>query len=172
MTLADELKKLEELRWNGTLSDAEFAQAKAALLAKLEQSAEGAAGLGEQLAEIRYQNELARLDREWESEKEKYVLTGRHGVRYLPSIGMGWYTAGVGGIVSVCWVILAVGITSAMPDSGDFGVVRILFPLIGGLLPLGAVAFGLYIVRRAGAYNRALAAYKARRAALAPDDFR
>ena len=32
MSLAEEIKKLEDLRWNGTLTDEEFAAAKARLL--------------------------------------------------------------------------------------------------------------------------------------------
>jgi hypothetical protein len=42
MALADELRKLQDLRDAGTLSDAEFAQAKAAVLAN-PPSASGAA---------------------------------------------------------------------------------------------------------------------------------
>jgi hypothetical protein len=172
MSLADDLVKLEELRRTGALTEEEFATAKGNLLAGESPTNDAAERLGQQLAEVRYQNELARLDREWANEKEKYMLTGRYGLRYLPTAAMGWGTAVFGGAFGVFWVILAVAITSGMPDSGDFGVVRILFPVIGGLLPLGAVVFGIYIVRRAEAYNRALAAYQARRAAVKPEDFR
>src|SRR5205085_1477539 len=98
MSLADEIKKLEELRWNGTLTDDEFARAKASLLAAHGAPAEPAAAGGDaavagnlagQLAEVRYQNELARIDREWEAEKEQYAVTDRYGRRQLPTTGMG-----------------------------------------------------------------------------------
>ena len=94
MSLADELKKLEELRWNGTLTDEEFAQAKAVLLAALEEELEAPDAhanpkLAEHLAEVRYQNELTRIDREWEIEKEQYMITAKGGHRYIPTRGEG-----------------------------------------------------------------------------------
>ena len=62
MGLPDELLKLEQ-RWRqGTLSNAEFAQAKAALLA-----APYASTINNSAALLK-EAELARIDREWEME--------------------------------------------------------------------------------------------------------
>ena len=176
MSLADEIKKLEELRWNGTLTDAEFARAKAALLAKHEAPAEPAgapapAATGD-LAEIRYQNELARIDREWEMEREKYTVANKYGVRSVPTTTMGIAAAAVGGIFGIIWTIMAIAITSGAPDVGPFSVAKVIFPVIGVALTIAAIAYGIYCYNKAVAYNEAFAAYQARRAAVKSEDFR
>src|SRR5687768_11739867 len=90
MSIADELSKLEDLRRRGVLNESEFEKAKAAVLAG------GAAPAGDapvvehlsaQLAEVRYQNELARLDREWEIDREQYMITTKYGRRHVPTPG-------------------------------------------------------------------------------------
>src|SRR5262245_35284278 len=81
MGLADELQKLEELRQRGTLTEEEFVQAKQSLL-----SGAGDA-MSAHLDEIKYQNELARVDREWEIEREQYLITTRYGQRVVPEPG-------------------------------------------------------------------------------------
>ena len=178
MSLADDLVKLEELRRTGALTDREFDQAKAALLAGGGRPAADpvAANLGAQLAEVRYQNELARIDREWEVEKEQYMVADRYGRRHVPTTGVGYGSAVVGGLFGVLWTVMAVSITGGHPDAppgfGPPPIVRIVFPLFGVLFTVGAVCYGLHCVRKAEAYNRALAAYQARRAAVRPEDFR
>src|ERR671923_326531 len=90
MDLADELRKLQDLHASGALTDEEFAAAKARVLAG-EPAGTGPADEGvmrEQLDELRLQNEVARLDREWELERERYMVAGRYGYRYVPTRGM------------------------------------------------------------------------------------
>jgi hypothetical protein len=91
MSIADELTKLEELRRSGALSDVEFAKAKAALLSGSSGQTEQplAQHLSEQLAEVKHQNELARIDREWEIEQAQYLIVDRYGGRHIPTAGMG-----------------------------------------------------------------------------------
>src|SRR5579871_6392421 len=122
MSIADDLQKLEDLRCSGALSESEFAKAKAAVLA-------GAAPgnrppveqhLSDQLAQVRYQTELARIDREWQAEKEKYMVTDRFGRRTLPTPGVGIGMAVVGGVFGVLWTVMAVAITGSAPDVGAF----------------------------------------------------
>ncbi len=178
MSLAEELQKLEGLRWNGTLTDAEFAQAKAALLAKLAQPPElppnaAAAGkLGEQLAEVRYQNELERIDREWEMEKEQYTVAGQNGRREVPTAGAGIAAGVVIGVFGAFWTAMAVAITSGAPNVGPFALAKVFFPLFGVVFTAGGIWMGVHVYRKADAYNKAYAAYQQRRAAVNPDDFR
>src|SRR5262245_60186015 len=150
MSIADELQKLEQLRRSGALSDAEYAQAKAAVLAGTGSPGQQALGdhLSDQLAEVRYQNELARLDRAWEMEREKYMLTDRDGGRQLPTPGLGIGMAVVGGIFGVIWTVFAMSITSDAPDFGGFSMVKVLFPLFGVLFTLGAIGYGIYCMVR------------------------
>jgi hypothetical protein len=178
MSLAEEIKKLEELRWNGTLTDDEFARAKAALLARMDDAPESAkdgeasGNLAAHLAEVRYQNELARIDREWEIEKEKYMVTGKHGIRHIPTVAAGRGVSIIGGVFGLFWTLIAFSITSDAPDGGPFQFVRIFFPLFGIAFTGGAIWLGIHLARKAEEYNRALAAYQARRTAVKPEDFR
>src|SRR5437764_601090 len=133
MSIADELQKLEDLRRSGALSETEFARAKAAVLAGAAAPARPAVEqhLADQLGEVRYQNELARLDREWEAERERYMITDRYGRRYLPTPGMGIGMAIVGGVFGVLWTVMAVAITGSAPDVGAFSIAKAVFPLFG-----------------------------------------
>ena len=168
MSLADDLTKLEELRRTGALTEAEFAQAKKKLLAGDAAPAEGAVAdkLGEQLAEVRYQNELARIDREWAIEKEKYMVTGRYGRRYIPTPGEAVTGAVVIGVFGLIWTIMAFAITGNAPDEMPFSLVKVFFPLFGIAFTAFGVYTGIQAYGKAEAYNRAFAAYQKRRAAV------
>lgn len=174
MSIADELQKLEELRRGGSLTDEEFAQAKARVLAGSSSSPGEQAGqqLSEHLAEVRHQNELARVDREWEMERQKYFITDRYGRRHIPTSGMGIGIAAVGGIFGLLWTIMAISITGSGPADGPFGVARVVFPLFGVVLIVGAIGYGIYCYSRAQEYEKALAAYQSRRRAIGPEQFR
>jgi hypothetical protein len=171
MGLADELQKLEALRRSGTLSDAEFAQAKSALLAG-QPAAPIEHHLSEQLAEVRYQNELARIDREWATERESYYVTDRNGRRNIPTTGAGIATAVLGGGFGVFWTIMAFSIARSGPRFGDSGGPADFFPFIGIVITLVAIGYGIYCYSRALEYEQALARYKARRSQVSADQFR
>lgn len=171
MSLVDDLTKLEELRRNGALSEAEFAKAKAALLDGRAASSEQQIGehLAEQLAEVKYQNELAQIDREWEMERQQYLLRGRYGTTHVPTAGAGIGMAVVGGLFGVFWTIMAVAMTSDAPDFGAFSVAKVFFPLFGVVFTVAAIGFGIHAHSRAQKYEAAFAAYKARRARVKPE---
>jgi hypothetical protein len=173
MGLADELQKLEDLRSRGTLSDAEFGQAKAALLAGRADPAERPLGqhLSDQLAAVRDQNELARIDREWEIERQQYLVADRYGRRHVPTAGMGIGSAVVGGVFGVIWTVMAVAVTSAAPDFGPFAIVRVVFPLFGVVFVAAAIGWGVYCLSRARKYDAAFRLYQARRRQVAPESF-
>lgn len=80
MSISDELEKLAELRREGVLSDEEFEIAKQKVL-----HGESDTSANDQLEDIKNQNEIAQLDRQWEIEREKYVSYGEHGRRKVPS---------------------------------------------------------------------------------------
>jgi len=174
MSLADDLAKLEELRRTGALTETEFAKAKAAVLAGGAAPAGDVVAdkLGEQLSEVRYQNELNRIDREWEIEKEKYMVADKHGRRHIPTPGAGIATAAIGGVFGLFWTIMAFGITSGAPDEGPFQIAKVFFPLFGVVFTVGSIGYGVYVTQKANAYNEAFAAYQRRRAAVKPEDFR
>lgn len=171
MSLVDELAKLEELRRRGALSESEFTQAKAALLNGAPASSEPEMGghLAHQLAEVRYQNELAQIDREWQIERQQYLIRGQYGTAQVPTTGMGIGTAVVGGVFGVFWTIMAISITGGAPDFGGFSVVKVFFPLFGVVFTGAAIGYGMYAYSRTQKYEEAFAAYKARRARVKPE---
>jgi hypothetical protein len=114
--------------------------------------------LQDQLAEVRYQGELVRLDREWEIERQKHFITiGRSGGRELPSTRNGILHALFGSILGLTMTILAI------PSN---------FPFVGLIFLGGAMGSGVYQYCRARAYQKALLAYQSRRAAIHPEQFR
>jgi hypothetical protein len=165
MSLADDLNKLNELHFSGALSDAEFEQAKAALL----QGSPPAPHIGEQLNNVHYDNELARIDREWEMERQQYLVRTRYGVRTVPTAGMGIGMAIVAGVFGTLWTIMAIAITGAAPAFGPFAVAKVIFPLFGVFFILFGIGFGVYCYKMAQRYEEAFRAYQVRRQAVRPE---
>jgi len=146
MSISDELQKLEALLERGILTREEFQKAKERVLTE---SAVG--GPADQLEEIRAQNRVAQLDREWDLERETYMVNGKYG-RHLPSrVGNV-----VGGLLAVgfgiFWTIMAVSMEAPffMPI---FGVVFVTLGAVGSI-------HGFY---KAGLYQSAQASYQRRR---------
>lgn len=167
MSIADELRKLGELHRSGALTDEEFATAKARVLAGGGQG--GAAGsqeetLGEHLRELKRENELARLDREWQLERERYQMAGRYGSRYLPTkasgILMGVFTAGFG----ILWTVMA---SSTVGDLGGPGAI---FPLFGLVFVVFGIVVGIYTFSRASQFEEAQRRYQRRRTLIISGD--
>lgn len=170
VSLADELKKLEGLRWNGTLTDAEFERAKAALFSQLpnneQPTADDVSKLESELAELRAEKELERIDREWEAERQQFMVSDKNGHKSVPTVG-----GSVGGgivlaVFGVFWTALTLSMGSNAPNFGAFSIVKVAFPLIGVAMIIGAVAMGIVGAQKAAEYEKALAAYQARRAAV------
>jgi hypothetical protein len=165
MSIADELRKLEELRRSGALTDEEFAQAKARVLAGDPGPRPDDETLRNHLAELKLENELARLDREWQVERERYQMTGRGGYRYTPSrassVVMGLVVVGFG----ILWTITAASMAHGFPDGP-----AALFPLAGLLFILAGVVVSVFSFWRASQYEEALQRYQRRRARLLAGD--
>jgi hypothetical protein len=159
MSMADELRKLQDLRDAGTLTDEEFASAKARVLAGEPAERPGDSGVESHLEEIRHQNEVAQLDREWAMERDRYMMTGRYGYRYLPTPGM----SVLGGVVivgfGIIWTAMAAGIGAP-----------IFFPLFGVLFILLGIGVSVISFMKATQYEQARQRYQRRRANLLARD--
>jgi DNA-directed RNA polymerase subunit RPC12/RpoP len=129
----------------------------------VEQLAETTENLAAQVSKLTRQNEVEALDRQWEREKESYMVTNKHGAKHLPSRG-GATAAGVMVCVfGVIWTIMAVAITSGAPDVGPFQVAKFAFPAFG----VAFIIFGIFMAmnnyRKAQEYERAYRRYRQRR---------
>lgn len=150
MTIADEIEQLQALHAQGSLTDAEFAQAKSAVLT---QYAGASPEQHDDRDAIHFEHELARLDREWMMERETYMVTGRYGTRSLPSQGGSMVAAALIGSFGLFWTISAASM-------GAPGVV----PLFGVLFILFGVVTSVHSFLKAGAYKQAEQEYQRRRA--------
>ncbi|MBV9791723.1 MAG: SHOCT domain-containing protein, partial [Chloroflexi bacterium] len=89
MSIAEELEQLIALRVQGMLSEDEFNQAKHELLTRRSdrQLAPRSDALSKQEEYLRWQHELAQLERDWKREQEGYKVKerGPYGGRSLPT---------------------------------------------------------------------------------------
>ena len=101
---------------------------------------------------IELQNDLERLDREWESERESFMVTGKNGHRSLPS----QTGSVVGGVIAVVFGIFWIGAAASMGAPFPF-------PLFG-LIFIGAAIFGMINgTTKASGYQDAESAFSRRR---------
>lgn len=124
--------------------------------------------LRQEVAELRYERELERIDREWAQRRESFLTTTRRGNQTLPSRA--------GGIV-----MIIVGVVMGGMMTGIFTVVAGGLGTVDGLgmlacLPLAPLMFmaisiiaGISMLKKAGDYERAQAEYERRRAAITRD---
>jgi hypothetical protein len=152
MNITDELSKLERMKQNNFLNEFEFSQAKTALLAN-----------DKHLESLRIKTALNQLDIEWQYAQEDYKVTGRYGIRYIPTklsaIILGVLPT-IGGIL-----IVYVGL-SPTSNLDPNSPVRSFAPVAGIALSLFALwkARAHYLI--AQAYEKARIAYNSERARI------
>ena len=155
MSMSDELRKLQDLRDAGTLSDEEFAAAKATVLAGGHAEAPVDRTVEGHLEEIKQQNEVAQLDREWAMERERFMVSGRYGYRYLPSRGMSLLGGLVVSTFGIIWTVMAASMGAP-----------VFFPLFGLLFIFAGIGVSAYSFLQANRYEEARLRYQRRRAQL------
>ncbi len=156
MGLVEELQKLEQLYRNGSLSAAEFAQAKSQLLSN-------PASIPDQaVAVLNKEAQLSRLDREWQFEQQNYMVRGRYGSQHKPSVVGGLISAFVIGGFGTLWTITTYSITSNMPKFGAFEIAQFM-PLFGIIFTIFGIWSGINQVAKARAYQVAQDSYSQRR---------
>jgi hypothetical protein len=122
------------------------------LMEKLEKNTER---MADNLRVIELQNELARMDREWDLRRESFMVTGKHGHRSLPS------TTGsaVGGVFAAVFGVIWIGAAASMGAP---------FPFV--LFGLAFVGFAIFNAvngaTKASAHEAAEAQHQSQRAEL------
>jgi len=136
----------------------------------VEQLTETTEDLAEQVARLTEHNELAALDRNWEIERESFMIQSMHGHRRLPTEGHIFASGIVAVVFGGLWTIMAIAITQSGPDFGPFSVAKVIFPLFG----LGFICFGVFNALSAQAkaenYRRSEQQYQRRRRELLNKD--
>ena len=115
---------------------------------------------------------LADLDRQWDREKESFMIANKHGAKHIPTRSESAIAGTVVTIFGVFWTILALGISGAgagMLGEGGFGpfaLVPCIFPAFGILF----IGLGIYqsmnAYDKATRYERAKSNYESRRRKL------
>lgn len=158
MSIAKELVELENLLRSGTLSRDEFETAKRLVLSGK------SATESDSLMQIKNQNDVAQLNREWSFERQNYMVSNRRGPSYIPTKG----SSVVGGIVIVLfgcfWTAMAVSITAFAPF--PIFPLAYLFPAFGVLFVILGAASAICSYTKAERYSEAEAAYRQRRQEL------
>ncbi|MFC7336340.1 hypothetical protein ACFQY0_04055 [Haloferula chungangensis] len=122
------------------------------LLEKLERQT---GEMAEDLKVIRLQNDLEKLDREWDREMQGFMVTGKNGERSIPSAG----GSVVGGGVAIVFGVIWMSIAGSIGAPGPF----VLF----GLVFIGFAFFGMVNgATKANRYQGAQRQMEARRRAL------
>ncbi len=154
MSITDEFTRLQGLHDAGTLTDEEFAAAKAKVL-NGSATAANADTLRQEVEQLKIQNAITQLDQDWETESQDYLQRGRYGSRMVPTTG-----GNIGGAVFVSILSLCmIGIGIAVPQVGGLA-------LLGALSLILAIWFGINGCNKAVAYNQAYDRYQQRRNAL------
>lgn len=172
--IADELQKLRQLHFNGALTDDEFTTAKSRLISGPQPNVQLTPFIEQQLAEVRFQNELARIDREWELEREQYQIVGPYGRVYYPSVGLGLSKLLIGVAFGSLLFGLAFTVSNLIalfvPENELLtNVAKFLFSLAMAFT-LFFVGNGLYLCVRAYQYARAFQRYQQRHALHSSQD--
>lgn len=153
MSVSEELKELDELRRSGVLTSEEFELAKRKVLGESKVVVNS-----DHLEEIKAQNEVAQLDREWELERENYMVEGRYGQRQIP----GKISSVFGGILivgfGIFWTAMAASMSSPF-GRGGFD----LFPLFGVLFVISGFVMCVRAFLKADQYAEAQEQYRQRR---------
>jgi hypothetical protein len=158
MNVVEELERLQELYRNGTLTEEEFRQAKAAILAKAAegQSTENTQALHQQLEELQKQNAIIKIDKDWLEERTQHMWQDDFGNAREPKEWMWKFVAIFGTIFGICMFV------SAIPVGGAAVAVAGVFALIIIVAFAGCSA---WYYSKYDRYKKAHAAYQERRAA-------
>ncbi len=167
MGLADELWKLQEMHQRGELTDSEFAQAKAALLAGANSSGgEQLEQLSQQMDEVARRQRVADIDREWDQERLQYLASGTTGgthnaqgqyvgggvpFTYVPTKGGSIALGAFAAVAGTAWMAFAASI-----GAGAFALFGLVFILFG-------IGMAVFNYNKAANYEEAHAAYLERR---------
>lgn len=112
--------------------------------------------IADQIAELQRQNELERIDREWEKERERYLLHHKNGTKSEPSASLGIIAGVLVAVFAVMWLGFAMSLGA--PDG---------FTCFGVMFLIGAVFIAATSVVKARSYQEAHQRYlKRRNAAL------
>ena len=138
---------------------ATFTEVLAQLASKTDQ-------LSEQVQNLTGHSELAALDREWQMDRENYMVTRQDGARHIPSEA-GAIGGGIAITIFGCvWIGMASSMNSMGPSFGASSFADNAFPLFGFVFIIAGIVASVFSYNKAGDYRRAQQRYRRRRAEI------
>ncbi len=122
--------------------------------------------LSDRLDSLTSHNEVAELDRDWEVERKKYLIVGRHGSTFVPTKIESIFTALIAVTIGAVWTTFASLVALLMVSSSLLALPVIIFPVVGLLILVSGIQTGITGVSKAEGYKRAEDRYHRRRAEL------
>jgi hypothetical protein len=108
--------------------------------------------MAERLDDLTREKEVERLDREWEADRQQFLVADKQGGKHEPSEAGGLMVAVVMGIAGLLWTGFAASIGAP-----------VFFLLFGVLFVALAIGGGVWQIKKAGEYRAAKTAYERRR---------
>lgn len=121
---------------------------------------ENTSRLAKEVAHLRYQSELARIDREWEVERRQYLIEQKNGPPKEPNRDQALLQ---GFVIVIIGVVLAAFVAG---NGGGGGAV-----LVGGFALVFGVVSAMMGAQKAADFERARLAYLGRRGSISVEDF-
>lgn len=118
--------------------------------------------LSDRLEDLTTQNAVAALDREWEFERKKHMVSTKHGEQ-IPTEAGSFGGGVVIAIFGTLWTVIAFFMTQSAPDVGPFTIVKVVFPLFGVAFVVFGVMSSMASYDKAGKFRTAEARYKKKR---------
>lgn len=116
--------------------------------------------LAKEVAELRYQNELARIDREWEIERRQYLVERKNGAPTEP-------TSESAIIRGLLFAVAGIVVGALMGSNGG-GLAAL---AIGFVVAVAGIVSALQGAQKAADFERARLAYVARRGSVKVEHF-
>ncbi len=156
MHLTDELERLQALHDNGTLTNTEFDDAKAKVLADAAPPAAPDPDVQRDLKRLQLQSDLLRLDQDWSTERSKYMTQAKSGPAYVPTIASSIVPAL---LFTVLAIVFFAGASSVRQQPNSM-------PYMGILCLIMGLVYGIGGILKTNAYNAAYGQYQQKRTAL------
>jgi len=109
--------------------------------------------LRQDVADLKKDSELERLDRDWERRRQQYMIADKHGVRHVPNEMFSIGASALAAMFGVIWTLFTFAIFRPM---ALFGLVFIGF----------AIFIGIHTANKAGRYRQERRSYERQRREL------
>jgi LSD1 subclass zinc finger protein len=114
--------------------------------------------VSDDLERLKIEQELARIDREWQMRREDLMVSGRYGHRHRPSLAGGVIVITMALIFGGIWTLVAFGMASVVGGPAMF------FPFVGLVFIFGGILIGANMISKARHWEAEEAQYLERRA--------